>query len=153
MGRTDRASLLIHAGTDTVFAALTSPKALVQWLPPKGMHGRFERFDMRDGGSYRLVLTYDDASGAPGKTSADSDVSEVRVTRIVPGERVVQEVDFDSDDPSFQGTMRMEWSLHRGSEGTTVEFVAQDVPAGIRARDHAEGMTSSLANLAAYLDA
>lgn len=153
MSRTDRASLLIHANRDQVFAALTSPEALVQWLPPKGMRGRFQRFDMRDGGSYRLVLTYDDASGAPGKTSADSDVSEVRIVRLVPGEGVVQEVGFESDDPAFKGTMQMEWSLRGGSEGTTVEFEARDVPKGIRARDHAEGLTSSLSNLAAYLEA
>ena len=152
MSRTDRASLLIHTDRARVFAALTSPEALVRWLPPKGMRGRFERFDMHDGGSYRLVLTYDDASGAPGKTSADSDVTEVRITRIIPEERVVQEVDFESDDPAFQGTMRMEWSLHSGSEGTTVEFEARNVPEGVRARDHAEGITSSLSNLAAHLE-
>lgn len=152
MGRTDRASLLIHADRERVFAALTSPEALVRWVPPKGMRGRFERFDMRDGGSYRLVLTYDDASGAPGKTSADSDVSEVRITRIIPEERVVQEVDFESDDPAFHGTMRMEWTVHSESEGTTVELEARNVPEGVRARDHAEGLTSSLSNLAAYLE-
>jgi uncharacterized protein YndB with AHSA1/START domain len=153
MSRTDRASLLIHAGRERVFAALISEEALVQWLPPKGMHGRFERFDMRDGGSYRLVLTYDEATGSPGKTSADSDVSEVRIARIVYGERVVQEVDFESDDPAFKGTMQMEWSLRSESEGTTVEFEARNVPEGIRARDHAEGLTSSLSNLAAFLEA
>lgn len=152
MSRTDRASLLIHADRERTFAALTSSEALVQWLPPKGMRGRFERFDMRNGGSYRLVLTYDDASGASGKTSAAADVSEVRIVRLVPGERVVQEVDFETDDPAFKGTMRMEWSLHRGIDGTTVEFEARDVPEGIRARDHAEGLTSSLSNLAAYLE-
>jgi len=152
MSRTDRASLLIHADRERVFAALTSRQALVQWLPPKGMRGRFERFDMREGGSYRLVLTYDDASGAPGKTSTDSDVSEVRIARLVPGERIVQEVDFETDDPAFQGTMRMEWTLRSGNEGTTVEFEARNVPDGIRAGDHAEGLTSTLSNLAAFLE-
>ena len=152
MSRTDRASLLIHADRERVFAALTSPQALVQWLPPKGMRGRFERFDMREGGSYRLVLTYDDASGAPGKTSTDSDVSDVRIARLVPGERIVQEVDFETDDPAFQGTMRMEWTLRSGNEGTTVEFEARNVPDGIRAGDHAEGLTSTLSNLAAFLE-
>ena len=152
MSRTDRAALLIHADRARVFAALTSPQALVQWLPPKGMHGRFDRFDMREGGSYRLVLTYDDASGAPGKTSADADVSEVRIVHLVLGERVVQEVDFETDDPAFKGTMLMEWSLKSGSDGTTVEFEARNVPEGIRPSDHAEGLTSSLSNLAAFLE-
>jgi uncharacterized protein YndB with AHSA1/START domain len=152
MSRTDRASLLIHAIKDEVFDAITSPEALVQWLPPKGMRGRFERFDMREGGSYRLVLTYEDPSGEPGKTSADSDVSEIRIVRIIPGKSVIQEVDFESNDPAFKGTMQMKWSLHEGEEGTTVEFEARDVPKGIRARDHAQGLTSSLSNLAAYLE-
>lgn len=153
MARTDRASLLIHIDNAEVFAALTDPDALATWLPPKGMQGRFEQFDMREGGSYRLVLTYDDASGAPGKTSADSDVSVVRVAQLVPGERIVQEIDFESDDAAFQGTMQMEWNLHRVDEGTEVEIIARNVPDGIRARDHAEGLTSSLANLSAYLEA
>ena len=152
MSRTDRASLLVHADQETVFAALTGEEALLAWLPPLGMNGHFERFDLRDGGSYRLVLTYDDASGSPGKTAADSDIAEVRILRIVPGELVEQLVDFESDDPGFQGTMRMTWSLRSTVDGTVVEFEARDVPEGIRARDHAEGLTSSLANLAAYLE-
>lgn len=152
MSRTDLASLLIHADREAVFAALTDPDALVAWLPPKGMHGRFERFDLRDGGSYRLVLTYDDAAGAPGKTDAMSDVAEVRIARVVPGESVEQLVDFESDDSAFRGTMRMTWSLRDTEGGTLVQFEAREVPSGIRARDHAEGLTSSLANLAAYLE-
>jgi 8-oxo-dGTP diphosphatase len=152
MSRTDLASLLIHADREAVFAALTDPGALVVWLPPKGMRGRFERFDLRDGGSYRLVLTYDDAAAAPGKTDAASDVAEVRIARVVPGESVAQLVDFESDDPAFRGTMRMTWSVRSTGDGTVVEFAARDVPSGIRARDHAEGLTSSLANLAAYLE-
>lgn len=151
-GRTDRASLLVHVDSATAFAALTSADALLAWLPPRGMHGRFERFDMRTGGSYRLVLTYDDPAGAPGKTTTDSDVSEVRVVEVVPSERVVQEVDFASDDPAFRGTMLLKWILRDADEGTEVEVVARHVPHGIRARDHAEGLTSSLANLAAYLE-
>ncbi|WP_022891428.1 SRPBCC domain-containing protein [Agromyces subbeticus] len=152
MSRTDRASLLVHVPREDAFAALTSEVALLSWLPPKGMHGRFERFDLRTGGSYRLVLTYDDASDSPGKSSPDSDVSEVRISRVDPGERIVQEVDFDSEDPAMQGTMQMEWQLRSIEEGTIVEIVARNVPDGIRARDHAEGITSSLSNLAAYLE-
>lgn len=151
-GRTDRAGLLVHVDRAATFAALSSPDALAAWLPPEGMSGRFERFDMREGGSYRLVLTYDDASDSPGKTSAGEDVSDVRITRIVPDELIVQDVDFEADDPAFRGTMRMEWSLRSVDEGTLVEIVARNVPHGVRARDHAAGLTSSLANLAAYLE-
>jgi uncharacterized protein YndB with AHSA1/START domain len=116
------------------------------------MTGRFERFDARPGGSYRLVLTYADASGAPGKASADSDVVEARFTDIVPGERVVQAVDFVSDDPAFAGTMTMTWAVTAAGAGTRVDIVAEDVPDGISAADHAAGLSSSLANLAAYVE-
>jgi NADPH:quinone reductase-like Zn-dependent oxidoreductase len=71
-GRTDRASRVIAAAPERVFPALVDPEALTAWLPPDGMRGRFERFDARPGGPYRLVLTYADASAAPGKSTADS---------------------------------------------------------------------------------
>jgi hypothetical protein len=76
------------------------------------MTARFERFDPRPGGSYRLVLTYSGESHGPGKAGADSDVVDVRF----------------------------------------VDITAADVPDGISAEDHAAGLNSPLANLAAYLE-
>jgi uncharacterized protein YndB with AHSA1/START domain len=116
------------------------------------MTGRFERFDARPGGSYRLVLTYSDASAAPGKATADSDVVEARFVDIVPGERVIQAVDFVSDDPAYVGTMTMTWEITAVGARTRVDIVAEDVPDGITAQDHAAGLSSSLANLAAYAE-
>jgi uncharacterized protein YndB with AHSA1/START domain len=152
MPHTDRASRVIDAPAERVFDALVDPEALVRWLPPSGMTGRFERFDLRPGGSYRLVLTYADASGAPGKATADSDVVEARVVDVVPGVRVVQDVDFVSDDPAFSGTMRMTWALVTVDGGARVDITATGVPDGISSADHAVGMASSLANLAAYVE-
>jgi uncharacterized protein YndB with AHSA1/START domain len=115
------------------------------------MTGRFERFDARPGGSYRMVLTYADASGAPGKATADSDIVEARFIDIVPGQRVVQAVDFISDDPANAGTMTMTWEVTAVDAGTRVDIVAEGVPDGIPAEDHAAGLASSLAKLAAYV--
>ena len=56
------------------------------------------------------VLTYEDASIARGKATADSDIVEARFVDIVPGVRVVQAVDFVSDDPAHAGAMTMTWS-------------------------------------------
>ncbi|MFE0686747.1 SRPBCC family protein [Streptomyces xiamenensis] len=152
MPRTDTASRTITAPLDRVWDALVDPEALAVWLPPAGMTGRFERFDARPGGSYRLVLTYADASGAPGKATADSDIVEARFVDIVPGVRVVQAVDFVSDDPANAGTMTMTWQVSAVAAGTRVDIVATDVPDGITAEDHAEGLASSLANLAAHTE-
>ncbi|GAA4238575.1 SRPBCC family protein [Actinomadura meridiana] len=143
---------MIAASSERVWDALVDREALVRWLPPGGMTARFERFDPRPGGSYRLVLTYADPSGAPGKATADSDVVDVRFVDIVPGVRVVQAVDFVSDDPAFAGTMTMTWALTPVDAGTRVDIVAEDVPDGISAEDHATGLASSLANLAAYVE-
>ncbi|MGH9243941.1 MAG: SRPBCC family protein [Acidimicrobiales bacterium] len=142
----------IAAPLERVYAALVDPEALIAWLPPEGMSGRFERFDARPGGSYRMVLTYADASGAPGKATADSDIVEGRFLDVIPGARVVQAVDFVSDDPAYAGTMTMTWEVTAVDAGARVEIHADDVPDGISAEDHAAGLASSLANLAAYLE-
>ncbi|HEY2549741.1 MAG TPA: SRPBCC family protein [Streptosporangiaceae bacterium] len=152
MPRTDSASLVIAAPPEHAWAALTDPGALLAWLPPGGMTGRFDRFDARPGGSYRMVLTYSDASGAPGKATADSDIVEARFLEIVPGERVVQAVDFVSDDPGYAGTMIMTWEVAAADAGTRVSIVARHVPDGISALDHAAGLASSLTKLASYLE-
>jgi uncharacterized protein YndB with AHSA1/START domain len=152
MPRTDTASRVIAAPHARVFTALVDQGALEAWLPPDGMTGRFERFDPRPGGSYRLVLTYADASRPRGKATAESDIVEVRYVEIVPDVRVVQAVDFVSDDPAFAGTMTITWEVAAVVGGTRVDITADNVPDGISAEDHAEGLASSLANLAEHLE-
>jgi len=152
MARTDVATRVIAAPPERVYAAFVDPDALAAWLPPDGMTGRFERFDARPGGSYRMVLTYADASTARGKATPDSDIVEARFLDIVPGARVVQAVDFVSDEPGYAGTMTMTWEVAAAEAGARVEIRADNVPDGISAEDHAAGLTSSLANLAAYLE-
>lgn len=131
---------------------MTERAALERWLPPTGMSGRFEHFDARLGGGYRLVLSFDATSEGQGKSTADSDVVDVRFIEIEPNTRIQQAVDFVSDDPAFHGTMRLTWALAPVEGGTTVEVRAEDVPPGISAADHAVGLASSLENLAAYVE-
>jgi uncharacterized protein YndB with AHSA1/START domain len=152
MSRTDTASRLVAAPPERVFAAFIDQDSLASWLPPGGMVGSFERFDARPGGSYRMILTYADASTARGKATADSDIVEARFVDIVPSVRVVQAVDFVSDDPAYAGTMTMTWEVSAVDAGTRVEIRADGVPDGVSAEDHAAGLTSSLAQLAAYLE-
>ena len=153
MSRIDSASRIVHARPADVFAAMTAPDALARWLPPQGMSGTFEHVDIRTGGSYRLVLTYDERSSAGrGKSAPDSDVVEVRLIEVVPSERIVQAVDFVSDDPAFHGTMTMTWELAGTNDGTHVAVRAEDVPPGISPEAHVAGITSSLANLAIYVE-
>lgn len=149
--RTDLASRVIRATRQAIYRAFADPAALVAWMPPKGMRARLERFDLRAGGGYRMVLTYDDAT-ARGKATDDSDIVEVRFTEIRPNERIVQQVEFESDDPAFAGVMTMTWRFHTVSEGTEVTIRCDDVPSGIGKEDHDAGLRSTLANLAAFTE-
>jgi uncharacterized protein YndB with AHSA1/START domain len=151
--RTDKGSRLIAAPPDQVYAALVEPEALTVWLPPAGMTGQIERFDLRHGGSYRMVLTYANPPASGGKSTAVSDVVEARFMDIIPGRRVAYAVDFVSEDPAYAGTMLMTWELVPVEGGTRVDITADDVPDGVRPDDHASGMNSSLMNLAKYLEA
>jgi uncharacterized protein YndB with AHSA1/START domain len=142
---------VIAAPPEKVFAALVDPEALTRWLPPAGMTGKIELFDLRPGGSYRMVLTHADPSVSWGKSTKDSDIVEARFVDILPGVRVVQAVEFVSDDPDYAGTMTMTWEVAAAEGGTRVDVIAADVPDAISREDHAAGLTSSLMNLADYL--
>lgn len=98
-----------------------------------------------------MILTYEDPIDEPGKSTADSDVVEARYIEIVPDVRVVQAMDFVSDDPAFAGTMTMTWDVRAEAGATVIEITADDVPDGISAEDHAAGLASSLENLARHL--
>ncbi|GAA0814614.1 SRPBCC family protein [Spirilliplanes yamanashiensis] len=153
MDRIDRAGRTIAAPPAAVYGALLDPRALEAWLPPEGMRGRIERWDPRPGGGFRMILTYPDAAGGPGKTTADTDVVDVGFAELVPGERVVQEAVFEADDPAYAGTMTMTWHLTAAGPGTDVTVTATGVPAGIDQAVHEEAIASSLANLAAHVEA
>ncbi len=152
MPRSDTATRLIGASAEEIYAAWVDPEALAEWLPPEGMTARFDWFDLRPGGTYRMVLTYAEPTLGAGKATSDTDVIEARFIELVPNQRMVQEVDFVSDDPAYAGTMRMTWLLTSIEQTTRVDFVAEGVPDGISAEDNAAVMSSSLANLAGRLE-
>jgi uncharacterized protein YndB with AHSA1/START domain len=152
VGRTDRFRRLIAAPPSDLYRALVEHDALERWLPPNGMAGRIDRFDPRPGGGFRMELTYLDSARSSGKTTASSDVTEVKFAALEPDVRVAWQIDFASDDPAFAGTMTMIWALTPVEGGTEVSVRVEDVPPGISASDHEAGITSSLANLAAYAE-
>lgn len=150
--RIDSASRLISASPQAVYRAFVEPGAMERWLPPGDMFGEMLKFDFREGGSYRMRLTYAAQEQGRGKTSADSDEVEVRLTRIEDGRRIEQEVTFQSSDPSFSGVMRMIWTFDPRDEGTLVTIRAENVPGGIRVEDHDAGLHSSLEKLAKFVE-
>lgn len=150
--RVDRAARRVEADLPTVFTAFTDAERLAAWLPPEGMTGRLERFDPRAGGGFRMVLSYDEPPPGGGKADASSDVVEAHIAELDPAGRLVWQVKFPSEDPAAAGLMTMTWTLSPADDGTLVSVAAVDVPAAISPEAHAEGLRSSLAQLAAAVD-
>jgi len=150
--RVDTASRLIRASPSAIYRAFATADAMEKWLPPPNMSARVLTLSFREGGAYRMRLTYNASQHAPGKTSEDSDEVQVRFVKLVPNERIEQAVTFDSQDPAFSGEMRITWVLEPARDGTLVTVRCDDVPSGIRAEDHQAGLTSTLDNLAAFVE-
>lgn len=150
MPRLDRAVADVPASPDEVYAAFVDPDALATWLPPDGMEGELTDARLREGGGFSMTLTYAAQSGGRGKTTEDTDVTHVAIDELVEGERVVWGVEFESDDPDNAGRMTMTWTFTAHDGGTRVAIDATDVPAGIDADAHQQGLEASLAQLAAY---
>ncbi|HWU71536.1 MAG TPA: SRPBCC family protein [Pseudoxanthomonas sp.] len=151
--RIDSASRVIRASPTRIFDAYMNPASLARWLPPTGMSCAVDAFDARPGGVYRMTLRYErSAETSRGKTTAQSDVVTGRFLELIPGERIRQLVEFESDDPSFAGTMTITWSLQAVADGTRVTIDCENVPEGIRPEDHEAGLNATLANLAAFVE-
>jgi hypothetical protein len=67
-----RISQHVNASRALVYRALLDARAIAKWKVPTGMTCHVHAFDPREGGSFRVSLTYD-APTATGKTTARTD--------------------------------------------------------------------------------
>ena len=109
-------------------------------------------FDGREGGSFRISLTYDVPTGA-GKTTAHTDTYHGRFVKLVPNEQVVEVVEFETPDPTLRGEMTITIALVEAGGGTDVLAVHDGLPRGLSLADNEAGWQSSLAKLAALVEA
>lgn len=150
---TTRNSRVIRASSEMLYAAFLDPAALVEWLPPARMTGRIHSFDGRPGGGYRMSLFYpEDEREFRGKTAEREDAVEVRFVELRPPERIVEAIRFASDDPRFQGEMKMTATFAPHYDGTEVTLLFEDLPPGLRPADNEEGARLSLEQLAARFE-
>ncbi len=152
-GRTHSASRLIRAAPDTIYRAFMNPEAMAVWRPPEGMRATIFEFEPREGGVFRMALEYESEDhDLPGKSSEHADIVQGRFGALVPGRRIVERVEFDSDDPAFAGTMTVTTTLEPVAGATEVTIRCDDVPMGISESDHQAGMASSLEKLARFTE-
>lgn len=151
--RIDTASMTIMASPQAIYEAFLDPKAIATWRPPQGMQCHIYTFEPYERGMFRMSFEYLDISQATvGKTSTTADIFRGRFLKLIPFERIVELIEFESDDPAFAGTMILTTNLVPISNGTQVTIVAENIPCGIKAEDHKKGIASTLQNLAEFIE-
>jgi uncharacterized protein YndB with AHSA1/START domain len=146
-----RVARRVAAGREAVYRALTDPIALAAWRAPHGMKVVVHTFDARVGGRFRVSLTYDSPTER-GKTAAQTDTYHGRFVELVPSERVVEELEFETSDPALRGVMRMTTTLTDADGGTDVVVEHEGIPQGVSAEDNELGTRMSLEKLAALVE-
>ena len=141
----------VRAPRARVYRALLDAGAIAAWRVPDGMTSVVHEFDAREGGSFRISLTYD-APDRAGKTAAATDTYHGRFERLVPGERVVEVVEFETDDPALRGEMTITTTLANAGDGTDVSIVHEGLPDSVPAADNKAGTRMSLDNLARLVE-
>ncbi len=146
-----RISNQIQAPRSRVYRALIDPVAIAIWMVPDDMTSHVHTFEAREGGSFRISLSYD-APTTTGKTSAQTDTYHGRFVRLVPDEEVVEVMEFETADESMRGEMTVTFTLTDSQGGTRVDAVHDDLPPGLSLADNELGWRMSLAKLKSLVE-
>lgn len=150
--RTTRVSRFVKAPRARVYQALVDPDAIVRWKVPAGMTAVVHHFEAREGGTFRISLTYD-APTAVGKTAGRTDTYHGRFLELVPGERVVEVDEFETDDAALRGEMKLTITLRDADGGTEVVGIHEGLPDAVSLADNETGWRMALDALARLVEA
>jgi uncharacterized protein YndB with AHSA1/START domain len=142
----------INAPRAAVYRALLDADSVEKWRVPAGMTGQVHEFDAREGGYFRVSLTYDAPTGT-GKTTSHTDTYHGHFAKLVPDEQVVEVLEFETADPGLRGEMTMTTTLADADGGTEVLLVHENLPSAVPPADNETGTRMALANLAALVEA
>ncbi|MER5962110.1 SRPBCC family protein [Streptomyces sp. NPDC002057] len=148
---TTRVSRHIDAPPAAVYRALLDPEAVPRWRVPYGMTCEVHDFDAREGGTFRVSLTYGTADGV-GKSGARTDTYHGRFVELLPDERVVEILEFETPDPRLRGAMTVTTTLIALEGGTDVVLVHEGVPDAVPAADNEAGTRTALDRLASLVE-
>ena len=148
---TTRVTRHIHAPRARVYRAPLDPESVQRWMVPEQMTSRIHSFDGREGGTFRISLTYDMPTTA-GKTDTQTDSFHGRFVKLVPNTMVVQAVEFETDDPAMQGEMTITYTLADAGGGTELVGLHEDLPPGVSPADNELGWRMSIDKLARLVE-
>jgi uncharacterized protein YndB with AHSA1/START domain len=141
----------VNAPRAKVYNALSDANAIAKWKVPTGMTCHVHAFEAREGGTYRISLTYNTLTGV-GKTTAHTDTYHGRFVKLVPNEQVVEVDEFETADPALRGEMTITITLADADGGTDVLAVHEGLPPGLSTADNETGWRMALAKLAALVE-
>ncbi len=141
----------VRAPRSAVYRALLDADAIAKWRVPAGMSSQVHEFDGREGGPFRVSLTYS-APDRTGKSALHTDTYHGHFVKLVPDEQVVEAFEFESADPALGGTMTMTTTLTDADGGTDVLVVHEGIPDSVPASDNETGTRMALANLARLVE-
>ncbi|MGA7672959.1 MAG: SRPBCC family protein [Nitrolancea sp.] len=142
----------INAPRARVYQTLLDADAIVKWKVPEGMTCDVHAFESREGGTFRISLTYDEPAST-GKTTAHTDTYHGHFAKLVPNEQIIEIDEFESDDPALQGEMTITYTLVDADGGTDLFAVHAGLPAVVSPADNELGWQMSLRKLAALVEA
>ena len=147
-----RVSRHVNAPRAQVYRALLDPVAVAKWRVPNGMTSQVHEFEAREGGSFRISLTYDAPTGT-GKTIAQTDTYHGHFVKLVLNQQVVEVMEFETADPAMRGEMTITFTLTDSDSGTEVLGIHEGVPPGVSPADNETGWRMALDKLAALVEA
>jgi uncharacterized protein YndB with AHSA1/START domain len=149
---TTHVSRHIKAPRAEIYKALINADAIRAWKVPDGMTMHIHEFDGREGGKFRISLTYDELA-QKGKTTLHTDTYHGYFAKLVPNEKVVEVDEFETSDPQLSGAMTATITLTDTTDGTLLTAAHEGLPPGLSAGDNETGWRMSLAKLAALVEA
>ena len=148
---TTRINRHVKAPRARVYSLLLDADAVSKWKVPDGMTSQVHAFDGREGGTFRISLTYEAPTGV-GKTTAHTDTYHGHFAKLVPNERVVEVVEFETADPALRGEMTITITLADADGGTELIAVHDGLPPGLEPAENETGWRMALAKLAALVE-
>lgn len=143
-------SQFVAAPRPDVYQALLDAASVAKWRVPVGMTSQVHEFEAREGGAFRVSLSYDRPDSA-GKSSSHTDTYHGHFVSLVPDQQVIESFEFETSNPALTGAMTMTTTLSDEDGGTHVVVLHENIPDGVPVDDNEVGTRMALANLARLL--
>ncbi len=141
----------VRAESDEVYQALLDPFAVAAWRVPNGMSAKIHEFDARKGGRFRISL-HPDAAGEASRSAEGTQTFRARFTRLLPGQLVVETIEFQSRNPRMDGILTITTELRDADGGTEVTMVYDDIPDAAQGAVDDVALQMALVRLAAWVE-